>query len=79
MHNLALSRGKIVIDLPTKPFNAEPGFRYLGMLPTPERLIHHVVAIDEAGVVFDPDPAMESSRRNWKECEFMAMLEFRPV
>src|SRR6185503_10384347 len=35
----------------------EQGMRYLGMISTHEPLINHVVAVDERGLVFDPDPA----------------------
>ena len=77
LKTLARARGKVIFDFPDKPFILRPGLRYLGMLPTANYLLTHVVAIDETGVVFDPDPAKEQSRENWETYDFMAMLEFR--
>ena len=76
---LALEHGKRVSDFPAKPFILKPGLRYIGMICSPDPSITHVVAIDESGVVFDPDPAKEQSRENWETYDFMAVLEFCPL
>jgi uncharacterized protein YvpB len=55
MNALAQTRGWVVFDFPAKPFIAKLGFRYLGMLATADPSLTHVVAIDETGLVFDPE------------------------
>jgi hypothetical protein len=77
LHILAKERGKAIVDFTSKPFVRKPGLRYLGMLATPDPLLTHIVAIDEDGIVFDPDPNNEKSRKSWLEYDFMAMAEFR--
>jgi hypothetical protein len=79
MKVLAETRGQRVFDFDSKRETLEPGFRYLGMLTTPDPLVKHVVAIDEQGVVFDPDPGKEQSRENWKAYDFVAVLEFQAL
>ncbi len=76
---LAQSRGKKVIEFDYLPDNLESGVCYLGMISTHEPLIHHVVAIDEQGIVFDPDPAKEQSRESWRAYTFIAVLGFQAL
>ena len=78
VEELAKSQGKQVVDLPSKPFICRAGLRYISAIATTNPLIAHSVAIDENGVVFDPDPANEHYRKHWAEYEALAMLEFRP-
>lgn len=78
MKVLAEARGMRMLDFESKPETLEAGLRYMGMLATPDPLIKHVVAIDEQGVVFDPDPTKEQSRENWRAYDFITMLEFQP-
>jgi hypothetical protein len=77
MKELAKSRGKRVLDFGYLPETLVPGSRYLGLLSTPDPLVTHTVAIDEQGIVLDPDSAQEQSH-HWRNYDFMALLEFRP-
>jgi hypothetical protein len=79
MKLLATTHGKSVLDNCMKPFSLKQGFRYLGMLSTSNSLLTHVVAIDQNGIVFDPDPVNEQSRESWQAYDFMAIVEFRPL
>ena len=67
----------MVLDFPAKPFIAKLGFRYLGMLAIADPSLTHVVAIDKTGLVFDPENGF--FHKDWKEYDFIAMLEFRPL
>ena len=77
LKTLAESKSKKVIDLGYVPDTLRAGSRYLGMLPTPDPLVTHVVAIDESGIAFNPDTNQEKSR-DWRDYDFLAVLEFRP-
>jgi len=62
---------------PVPPFVCKAGFRYIGVLPIRKQETH-AVAIDESGVVFDPD-SNALSGKNWAELVFSGgMLEFQP-
>jgi hypothetical protein len=76
---LARTRGKKVVDFQSLPDTLKPGVRYLGRLRTNNPLIHHIVAIDEQGIVFDPDPEKAQSRESWRTYDFIALLEFQPL
>ena len=77
MNTLSRARGWEIFDFPAKPFIVKLGFRYVGMLGTADPSRIHVVAIDETGLVFDPE--VDDFHKDWKEYDFMAMLEFRPL
>jgi hypothetical protein len=79
IETLAQSQGKQIVDLDTKPFVCKAGLRYIAVVGTTDPLIAHSVAIDETGIVFDPDTANKNSRKHWSEYEALAMLEFRPL
>src|SRR5438132_246061 len=51
---LAESKHLEIADV-QKPFECRAGCRYLMALLTSDRHINHCVAVDEAGVAFDPD------------------------
>ena len=76
---LALEHGKRVSRFPCKTIHSETRSTLHRYDLQPDPLITHVVAIDESGVVFDPDPAKEQSRENWETYDFMAVLEFCPL
>jgi len=56
-----------------KSFVHEPGKRYIGVIQTASNL-NHAVAIDEFGVVFDPEASLSESRKSWTEYEFIGLL-----
>ena len=73
---LATKQGKLVADL-IAPFNCATQYRYIGIL-APESETNHAVAIDEVGIVFDPEPSRSTSRRHWSEYEFAAIARIHP-
>jgi len=78
LESLARVSGKEMIDLP-EPFVLTKGLRYIAMVSTGKPHQNHSVAIDENGIVFDPDPDNEHVREPWTKYRFLAVLEFRPM
>lgn len=78
LQKLAAMHGKEAIDLDDPPWDVKRGLRYIALIPTGTPHLNHSVAIDEEGIVFDPDPDNQANRRPWTEYPIIAMLEFRP-
>jgi hypothetical protein len=76
IEKMAEARGRTILDLP-KPFALQRGFRYLAVIPSVGNnpLQYHVVAVDENGIVFDPDHDRANWRKRWTEYDFVAVLE----
>ena len=78
IEELARSRNIQIVDSESGQFVCELGSRYVAALPGSGPRILHVIAIDEKGLVFDPNPANEHARGYWSSFDFLGMMEFRP-
>ena len=80
IEELARSRNIQIVGSESGQFVCEIGLRYLAVFPADtDPLMTHTVAIDEMGLVFDPDPVNEHVRGYWSSFDFLGMMEFRPA
>jgi hypothetical protein len=67
LEKLALTYEKEMVDLDEPPFRLKEGFRYIAIVPTGAPHLNHTVAVDETGIVFNPDSDSRDDRRHWSE------------
>jgi len=75
IQSLASAKGETVVEL-ERPYMVQFGLRYLAMVPTDTPNFHHVLAVDETGIAFDP--CNEDGHKPWSEYQIIALLEFQP-
>ncbi|HKV94224.1 MAG TPA: hypothetical protein VJW20_16875 [Candidatus Angelobacter sp.] len=79
LQSLSNLSGKVMSAPDGPPFDLKEGCRYIAWLETDRPNFLHSVAVDEAGIVFDPDSDNQDVRKHWTEYSIKVVLEFRPI
>lgn len=79
LQSLSNLTGNEMSALDGPPYELKEGSRYILWLETDEPNVLHSVAVDETGIVFNPDPNEQDVRKRWTEYRIKAALEFRPT